>query len=164
MGRASVRAQIASYFSPANVGATLSTTYRSRPKTIPGQAFNLAANGGSGAVLIVYLTDDEETRLTMGPPNAAQKFNKHNVALEVRFQSVKADAQVAQDDHDALIDAIMIQFRKDRTLGSTSGVPIWQAGEGPEGIKFVPSEPKVSKEAFIANGVIRFQAWEDVTG
>src|SRR5579872_4722538 len=100
MGRATVRAQIASYFAPASVGSVLATTYRSRPKTVPAQAFGLAAGGGSGAVLIVYLTDDDETRLTLGPPTAAQKFNKHEVALEVRFQSVKPDAQVAQDDND----------------------------------------------------------------
>jgi|SRR5579859_89197 len=164
MGRASVRAQLASYFSPANVGSSLATTYPSRPKEVPGQAFNLSQNGGSGGVLIIYLPNDDEKRLTLGPPTAAQKFNVHDVAMEVRFQSVKPDAIAAQADHDALIDAIMTQFRKDRTLGSTNGVPIWQAGEGSEGIKLTLSEPKLSKQSFVLNGVIRFQAYEVVTG
>lgn len=163
MGRASVRAAIAAYFAPANV-AGLSTLYRARPKSIPAQAFKLAAGSGSGAVLVIHLATDEERRLTLGPPTAAQKFNVHDVAMELLFQSVKVDALAAMDDHDALVDALMVRFRTDRTLGSTNGVPIWQAGEDPAGIKLELSEPKLGKENLIVNGVIRFQAYEVVTG
>ena len=163
MGRATVRAQIASYFAPANV-AGLSTTYRSGPKEIPAQAFDLSANGGSGAVLVIHMARDKETALTMGPENAAQKFDVHDIAMELLFQSVKVDPMVAMDDHDALIDALMVHFRADRTLGSTNGVPIWQAGRDTEGIDIELAEPKLGKQNTIVNGVIRFKAFEIVTG
>lgn len=162
MGRATVRAQIATYFAPANV-AGLSTTYRARPKEIPGQAFNLSANGGSGAVLVIHLPDDEVRRVTLGPAGTgSQKFDVHQVALELMFRSVKPDAQVAQDDHDALVDALMARFRADPTFGSTNLVPIWSAGETPFGVKKSFTEPKLSKQEFVCNGVIRFEAQEVV--
>ena len=162
MGRATVRAAIAAYFAPSQVTG-LSTTYRSRPKQIPSTAFKLSANAGSGAVLVIHLPNDDEKRLTLGPPSAAQKFNVHDVAMELLFQSAKPDSMVAMDDHDALIDALMIRFRADRTLG-TGGSPIWQAGEGTEGIKVELEKPILSKQSTIVNGVIRFQAYEDVAG
>jgi hypothetical protein len=49
-------------------------------------------------------------------------------------------------------------------LGSTAGVPIWQAGEAPAYIKVELTEPRLGKQNFILNGVIRFEAWEVVTG
>lgn len=163
MGRATVRAQIANYFAPPNV-AGLSTLFRSRPSRIPGQAWNLSAGAGSGAVMVIHMPGSEEKRLTLGPPNAAQKFDVHEIALELMFQSVKLDAQAAQDDLDALVDAFKVRFRADRTLGSTSGVPIWQAGEDPSHIRVEFAEPKLGKQNFIQNGVVRFQAFEVVTG
>lgn len=163
MGRATVRAQIASYFAPANV-AGLSQIYRSRPNRIDPRVYNLSAGGGSGAVMVIHIPSADETRLTLGPPTAAQKFDKHDISIEVLFQSVKVDAQAANDDLDALIDAFKVRFRADRTLGSTNGVPIWQAGEMPEGIKVEFGPPRLGKQNFIQNGLIRFQAWEDVTG
>jgi hypothetical protein len=164
VGRASVRAAIAAYFTPATV-AGLSTTYAARPKLIPEQAFNLALNGGSGAVLIVHLTTDDEHRVAVGGATSGWKFNVHDVALEIKFQSVKADAVVAQADHDALIDALMVRFRADRTLG-TGGVPIWQAGEehdlGNVGIKLDMAEPVLGKQNVLIDCVLRFQAFEGI--
>ena len=163
MGRATVRAQIASYFAPANV-AGLSAIYRSRPNRIDPRVYNLSAGFGSGAVMIIHMPNDDETRLTMGPTDAAQKFNKHDISIEVLFQSVKVDAMAAMDDLDALIDAFMVRFRADRTLGSTNNAPIWEAGQDPVGIKVEFAPPKLGKQNFIQNGIIRFQAWEVVTG
>ena len=164
MGRASVRAQIASYFSPASVGHGLGTTYRSRPKRIPAEAFGLSGANGSGAVLVIHLPEDDEHPVTIGPENAAQKFDVHEVAMELLFQSVKVDATAAQDDHDALVDAIMALLRADRTLGSTNFVPIWQAGRDEFGIRVQFTEPVLGKQVVEINGVIRYRAFEEVTG
>lgn len=164
MGRASVRAQIASYLSPASVGHGLGTTYRARPKNVPAEAFQLGAGGGSGAVLVVHLTRDDEHPVTIGPETAAQKFNVHDVTVEVFFQSTKDDAMVAMDDHDALIDALMARLRADRTLGSTAYVPIWQAGRDEFGIQVDFAEPVLSNQILKIDGVIRFRAFEEVTG
>jgi len=163
VGVASVRAQIAAYFAPPNV-AGLSTVYRSRPKRIDPNDFDLSVGGGSGAVLVIHIPRGHETRLTMGPTNAAQKYDVHNIAMELLFQSVKVDTMAAQDDHDALIDALKVRFRADRTLGSTNGAPIWQAGQDPAGIDVELAEPELGKQNFILNGVIRFEAWEIVVG
>ncbi len=159
MGRASVRATIAAYFAPGNV-AGLSTTYRARPKEIPAQAFKLSVGSGSGAVLVIHMPNDDEKRIAMGGATSGGKFDVHDVAMEILFASTKPDALAAQDDHDALIDAFMARFHADRTFGSTNGVPIFQAGEGPAGIRIELTEPVLSKQSFILNGVIRFEAEE----
>jgi hypothetical protein len=163
VGRASVRAAIAAYFTPAAVGACLSTTYAARPKQIPQTAFKFSANGGSGAVLVVHLTTDDEHRVALGGAHSGGKFDVHDIALELKFQSVKTDAIAAQADHDALVDAVKTLLRADRTLG-TGGVPIWQAGEdgdlGNVGIRFDMAEPVLTKQAVIIEGVLHFQAYE----
>jgi len=160
MGRATVRAAVAAWFAPANV-AGLNSTFAARPKDIPGTAFNLGGNNGSGSVLIVHLTDDSEVRTAVGGAHSGEKFNTHHIALEVIFQSVKVDAIAAHADHDALIDALMVQIRADRTFG-TNGNPIWQAGEGAEGIKVQLAEPVLGKQNIIINAVIHLDALEYV--
>jgi len=160
MGRASVRAAIAAYFTPASL-AGLTTTYAAPPKEIPAQAFGLSAGSGSGAVLIVHLTDEDESRIALGGAHDGGKFDTHHIAIELMFQSVKSDAIAAQADHDALIDAFMTLFRADRTLG-TGGVPIFQAGEDSAGIKTMVVQPVLGKQNVILNSVIRFNALEFV--
>lgn len=159
MGRATVRATIAAYFAPVNV-AGLTTTYRSRPKLITAQAYGLAAGGGSGAVLVIHLPNADEKRMAMGGAVSGGKFDIHEVSMELMFQSMKVDSMAAMDDYDALIDAFKARFRADRTLGSADGVPIWQAGEGPNGIKHEGGLPVLGKQNTIINSVIRFDAYE----
>lgn len=161
MGRASVRTAIAAWLAPANI-AGLSTTHPSRPKQIPATDFNLGANGGSGAVLVVHLASDDEVRIAVGGPTSGKKQVTHDCALEVLFQSVKPDAVAAQADHDALIDSLMARIRADRTFG-TAGNPIWQAGEGPAGIKIELAEPVLGAQNLIVNAVVRLDVVEQIT-
>lgn len=158
MGRASVRAAIAAYFA-GQVIPNLTTVYRARPKLIPASAYGLSTGNGSGGVLIVHLTSDDEVRRAFGGMTGGRKTDVHQVALEVRFQSLKVDAMAAQDDHDALMDGIIGSIRADRTLG-TAANPIWEVGEDPDGIKVEMAEPKLVKQVLKINAVVRFNAWE----
>lgn len=161
MGRAAVRLAVAAYFAPPNT-ANVATLYRSRPKVVPGQAYNLAAMGGSGAVVIVHLTRDPEVREAMGGLTSGERYNRHQVALEIRLQSVKPEAMDAQDDYDAVVDSIFAMIHADRTLGTGGGATgaVWQAGEGPAGIVHQPAEPVLTKQSVRLDGVVRFEAWE----
>lgn len=161
MGRATVRAAIAAWLTPASI-AGLTTVYPSRPKQIPAQDFGLGTGGGSGAVLVVHLAADDETRIAVGGPTSGKKTVTHKAALEVLFQSVKPDAVAAMADHDTLIDNLMARIRADRTFG-TAGNPIWQAGEGPEGIRLELTEPVLGAQNVIVNAVARFDVVEQIT-
>jgi len=159
--RGAIRGAIAAYFSPTNLSA-VSTTFRARPKIIPAQAYGLAEGGGSGAVLIVHMTKDPELRRATGGLTSGEKYTRHAIALEIRFQSTKDDAMSAQDDYDTLVQSLFDLIHQDRTLGTGGGATgaVWQAGEGPAGIDHQQSEPVLTKQVTRISGVFKFEAWE----
>lgn len=166
MSRASVRAAVTSYLAATpitGVGAVLP----SRPKIAQAPQFDPAPLGGSGAVLIVHLTDDHRIRDALGGVADGQKVVKHQIALEVIFRSVKPDATAAQADHDTILDALVSLIEADRTFGggydpttNEPAGPIWQAGEGPAGITVEMAEPVEVDQTIAIDAVIRFEAWE----
>lgn len=169
MGRAAVRTAMQSYFSGASIYG-VGKVYRARRKNIPGPAYDTDATGGSGAVVIIHLTNDRETRKALGGVAGGKKTDVHSVTLEVRFKSLKPDAEEAQDDHDAVMDGIVAAIRADRTLGcgydpatnQPSG-PIWQAGEGSAGIRVSMGEPAEDGQVIKIMARVVFEVWEWVT-
>ena len=166
MGRAGVRAAMQSYFSGAGL-PVVGTVYRSRPKTVPAQNYNLSANGGSGSVLIIHLSRSHERRVELGGAKGGFKVDVHSATLEIRFKSMKADAQAAQDDQDACLDGIVAAIRADRTLGCAYNAttnqpngPIWQAGEGSAGIAVTMFEPEEEEQVLSIFGTVEFEVWE----
>jgi hypothetical protein len=163
-GQAVARAAIAAWFSPSQIPG-LATTFRSAPTIIPASAYTLASGAGSGSVLIVHLPSAHEVRVAMGGPTSGEKFAKYDLALEVKFRSVKTDAMAAQDDQDALIDAIYARWRQDRTFGTSpkkytgSNATIWQAGEGAAGIEYQQSQAVLDGTTIIIDAVIKGEAW-----
>jgi hypothetical protein len=159
MSRAAIRSAVTAWFAPPAV-AGLSTVHRARPKLVPAADFHLGDGNGSGAVAMVHLPNDVETRKAAGGAHDGEKFNVHDVAVEIEFQSTKPDALDAYDDHDAIMDAFVARIRADRTLGAP-GV-VWQAGEGGTGIRVELAEPVTAGQVLKINAVVRFEAWEYV--
>jgi hypothetical protein len=163
-GQAAARAAIAAWFAPANVPG-LAAIHRTKPKLIQPQDFNLSAENGSGGIVVVHLTGAHENRVAMGGPASGEKFSKYDLALQVYFRSLKVDAEKAQDDQDALIDAIYARWRADRTFGTTpvsyngSNATIWQAGEGSFGITYGQAEMVLDGQTVCIDAVIRGEAW-----
>lgn len=132
MSRATVRAAISSWLTGAVSG--INTVYSAFPAVMPGQAFFGSGPGvSSGAVAVVHIQSESETRVAFGGPTSGKKRVDYIVELHVFFRSItpaglNSDQAVdAADALDTIIDALKARIRADRTAGSPD---VWQWGEG----------------------------------
>jgi hypothetical protein len=131
VSRAEVRAAVATFFAPPNV-VGLNKVFQAEPRLVQGQDFfaGVAAGTGYGAVGIVHIESERESRRAFGGATSGKKRIDYEVALIVKYRS----DLVATTDintigaYDALIENIKTRLRSDRTLGSPT--TIFQAGEG----------------------------------
>lgn len=158
MGRAAVRKAVAEWLGTSAI-PNLGTVLRARPKEIDPSLFKLSFGQSSGAVIVVHLPDDNETRAAMGGKSSGEKFDDHVVTLEIFFQSTKANAMDAQDDHDALIDGIKARLREDRNLGNAKVV--WQAPDK-TGYRFQMVQPVLGAQTVQIAAYLTFIAKEYV--
>ncbi len=164
MTRLFVRQTVAAWFAPPSVPG-LNTVYRGEPKQVPGTDFFAGTPAGtpSGAVAYPYVETQNEHRIALGGPHGAWKQADHDVALIVRFVSNQQTGEAAQDDHDALIDAIVDRLRADRQLGTTiDQTPhIFQAGEGDTvggaDIHILSDLPKLANNQLVIWSAVRFR-------
>lgn len=175
MSRASVRAGICTYLGGPQVtgqqyyqGSSLAayglgTLFRSPPKTIPGSLFDPPGNGlQSGAVMVVHVLHQSETRASVGGPHGGQKRRQYDVTVNVFHRSRAAHSEQAQDDLDALLDATTALIQADRTLGGCC----WQAGEtgalgGSGGLAIALGEPNTTDQGVTETfAAVSFQAIE----
>jgi hypothetical protein len=132
MGRVFVRNAVAAWFAPPAV-ANLNTTYTSAERWMPGTDFfqNMPAGTASGAICFPYITDQHRRRITLQGAPPGGKMSYFTVDLVVRFASNQGVVHAAQDDHDALIDAIVVRLEADKRLGTDGQAEqIFMAGEG----------------------------------
>ena len=169
MGRVAVRSAVATYLTNAAL-QYVGTVYPARPvilserdyeQTLLGQAIALTA-GGSSAVLVVNLPENNRQRRADTGRGAVNDTNIHTIALEVWFASVGGDGVAAQQDYDGIIDAIFILIRADATMGGL----VWSSGEYTAGIHHQQSEPYTDEDGLVVQiaGVVRFEVFEWVAG
>ena len=142
VSRATVRSAVASFLTPPAVTG-LNHVYTAPPKVAPGQDWSLALGKGSGAVAVIHIEHEHEERIAMGGATQGWKRVHYNVALLVRFRSVKPNPVDAMTDYDTLIDNIKAKLRSDHTLGQQSGV-VFSAGEEDLGITITSDMPVVT--------------------
>lgn len=156
MGRAAIRTAIAAYLATPAI-PFVGTVHRARPKLIPPTDFTIESElDNSGAVIVVHLPHDLETRTAAGGKTSGGKWDKSTVVLELLFQS-PVGAQQAQDDHDAFIDALMMRLRADRQLGAPS--VIFQSGQDPTGYDLQLAEPITGAQTVIISAALTFSVW-----
>jgi hypothetical protein len=146
VSRANVRHATANYLRAVAL-PSVGTIYASPPKISKGgDAYEgLPAGVASGSVLYVEVLDSHELREGLGGAGGGKKMVTHMLRVHVLFRSKARDSQDAMDDHDVLIEALLVALRADRTLGTATGpTPILQAGEGTAGIKVQSGMPKTS--------------------
>ncbi len=178
MGRQAVRAAIASALTNAGINY-VGTVYRARPvvmeeadyvQTMSGQAIDLSANGSS-AVLVVNLPGrDKRMRRADTGRGAVNDTNIHPVVLEIFFASTPGsylpdDAGLgAQDDYDAIVDALVTFVRANPTMSAPQTV--WSAGEYTAGVTHDQEQPYTSEDGLtiLINGHVNFEAYEWVAG
>jgi len=147
MSRRSTRHMVADYVTAANIPG-IGTVFASPPKISRSSdaLANVPAGTPSGSVVYVEILESHEVRVAVGGPQAGKKMVTHALRLHLLFRSRQALAQDAMDDHDDLVEALLELLRADRTLGSTtaSPLPIFQNGEGDNGIGVATGMPKES--------------------
>ena len=167
MTRAAVRRQIADWFAaPAVPG--LNKAFRAAPTLIAGDDWATVQEGNWGAAAYVHLSEQHETRLTLGGAHGGLKEITYSAALVVLFRWVIPDGDADVDGevdgwadaYDYLIDNVMARIRQDRTFGSGTGGPIWQAGEGHQDLKLQTDLPKVDDGQVVVWSAVEFEVVE----
>ena len=164
MGRAAVRSAVAAYFSNATI-PFVGTVYSARNYINEQDYANYTANvNGSGAVLVVNVTEDDRERRADTGRGAVNDTDIHHVAVEVFFASTVGDPIAAQGDYDTLIDSLFELIRADANLGDPTVV--WSAGEYAPWIKHHQTAPYTDADGMTVfiNGAVLFDAWEFIAG
>lgn len=128
MSRATVRAAVAAFFAPPAVPG-LNRVYTSMPKRVEGTNFrNMQPSGTySGAVAIINIESESETRRSIGGEHSGWKRVSYTVALDIYTHSVHQLAEDAMADFDTVVDGVKAHLRSDRRLEDYP--QIFEAGE-----------------------------------
>jgi hypothetical protein len=179
VSRQTVRAAVAGYFGGRQISAhayagiegvpLLGTVFTAPPKEwSEDDAFaGQPAGGRSGAVAIVRILTQQETRVTVGAPVGIKRIG-YGVVLDCYHISHATDAGDAVDDLDAFCDATEAWLRADPTLAGA----VFLAGEGDRlgvsgGRGYVSwefSEPSGADERTETFASLGFPIIEHVTG
>lgn len=165
MGRVAIRSAVQALIQGAGIDY-VGTVYPARPtilqeadyeQTMSGQATAESANG-SACVIVVNLPADERLRRADTGRSFVNDTNIHDVTLELWFASTGGDAVAAQQDYDAIVDALFILVRENPTPGGSTVV--WSAGEY-EPIVHKQGEPYTSEDGLtvLINSTFSFKAW-----
>ncbi len=132
MGRATVRAAIVDYLQQGATGGnipSLSTVFAHPAKfTTEGDFYDGQGPGiDDGAVIYVYLREQDERRIAIGGPHSGWKARPYTVVLICVLRHKGPDAQDADAANDAFIDGLVSWIEADRTASSTA---VFQWGEG----------------------------------
>ena len=127
MSRSTVRAQIATYLQGGFIQG-LNQIFTSFPKRINFQV-NAMPGSLSRSALIVFIQNENESRIAIGGAHSGWKRVDYSVILQVYFQSSQRTAELAMADFDTLIDGIKDYLRADHNFGDTTGNIVWQGAE-----------------------------------
>jgi hypothetical protein len=170
MGRKFVRNAVAQWFAPPAV-AGLGTTYTGAERWMPGTDFfhSMPAGTASGAICFPYITDQHRTRVTLQGAPPGGKMAYYTVDLVVRFASNQSVVHLAQDDHDELIDAIVVRLESDKQLGTaTQPEQLFMAAEGntteAADVRVRSDLPKLVNNQVAIWSVVTFEALEWISG
>ena len=192
MGRATVRAAVTASLTNAAAAGTnsptpvpyLGTVYPARPVIINDQDYYQSAmlgeasaiipsENGSAAVAVINIPTDGRFRKSDSGRGHVDDAWIHDIVLELFFASSgpgmpglgSPQGVGAQQDYDAIVDAITIWVRANATMGQPTTV-VWSAGEYAAGVKHTQSAAFTADESdtiFIL-GALRFEAWEWISG
>jgi hypothetical protein len=126
-GRASVRSQIYSYLTSANI-AGLNQIFTSFPKRINFQV-NAQAGQMSRSAMVIFIESERDSRIAIGGAYNGWKRVDFTVVLQVFHHSLQNNSEDAMADFDTLIDNIKTVLRADHRFGDPTGNLVWQAAE-----------------------------------
>lgn len=135
MSRTTMRQALATWLAPPAVGG-VNRVYTAFPTAMSG-FYGSAPGSSAGAVLVVHLADESETRITIGGPHSGRKRVDYSVELHLYFVSITPTTvdggdpgEMAADALDTIVGNLKDRIRADRQAGT--GYPngaVWQWGE-----------------------------------
>jgi hypothetical protein len=128
MSRAEVRSQLYSFLTSATTLTDVNQVFTSFPKQINFQK-NSTAGQKSRAVVVIFVENENETRIALGGATSGKKRIDYGVIVQVFHHSSQPNAEDAMDDFDATIDSIKDRLRSDHRFGNPNGNLIWQGAE-----------------------------------
>lgn len=129
MGRATVRAAIATYLQNAEI-TNLGQVFAHPPRFTNETDFTAKGypGQGTGAVIWVYLGRQHERRIALGGVTSGDKMRYYRCTLISLLKSKKRTAEEADADNDAFIDSLVSAIQASRVAGNAN--VIFQWGEG----------------------------------
>lgn len=131
MSRVTIRAAMVAWLQGQVAG--INTVYSSPPSVIAGTAFfGSSAGTTSGCVATISVTRATERRVAVGGATSGKKRVDYDVTFQLHYLNVSrpaigSDQMIdAQNELDAIVDALKARIRADRTASSGA---IWQWGE-----------------------------------
>ena len=129
MSRATVRTAIQSYLAGAQI-SMLGNVYAHVPRYTDEQEFYLndAAGVASGAVIWIYLQNQNEARFALGGSASGAKMRHYRCILLCVLKSAQQTSEAADADNDTFIDSLVAAIEANRVANDAA--VIFQWGEG----------------------------------
>ena len=163
MPKTEVRNALYAYLEPSVSAITyLGSLYPALPKVAnESDLFNFVPPGaGVGAVMYMFIENQDETRIALGGPSQGRKFRPYGLSLLCVLKSDLADAASGQAAFDLFIDSLTNYIEADRNAGDPTVIFQWGEG-GVGGGPDIQIEYPVPKT--VNGGVMLFQAVVRVT-
>ena len=166
MPKTEVRNALYAYLEPAYSGITyLGTVYPALPKVAnESDLFNFVPPGtGIGAVMYMFIENQEETRIALGGPQQGRKFRPYGLSLLCVLKSDLADAASGQAAFDVFIDSLTNWIETDRNAGDPNVIFQWGEGGvsgGPDIRIDYPVPKTVNGQVMLFQAVVRVTVCE----
>lgn len=151
MSMDTVRTAIQSYLAAANIPG-VGRVYKGRPVRIDPTVWNLAANGGWGAVAYVHLTESSETRIAT-PRKTGQKLVPYDIGIVVQFRyaiPVEQATALGGDEWttglDTVLEGVKAAVRADPNLGTGDQGDVWSAGQDQKDLRTRSELPVIDED------------------
>lgn len=126
-GRTGVRSTLSNFLMNPAI-ANLNQVFTSFPKRINYQV-NSQPGQLSRAAVVIFISNENETRLAIGGATSGWKRVDYTVILQIYQHSLERNAETAMTAFDTLIDNIKTRLRSDHNFGDTTGNLVWQGAE-----------------------------------
>jgi len=166
VGAQDVRTAVVGYLGQPPIPGLLSV-YRGQPVIIEADSWAPDESSGWGATAYIHLSDQRETRISMGgPPPGGIKRRDYAAAIVVVFRWIfPGDDDTSEADgwtapFDGLIDDICTRMRADRTFGCGPSGPVWQGAEGMDDLRVLTDLPSLDDGQLVVWAALEFEITE----
>lgn len=126
-GRTGVRSTLTNFLSSPSIDQ-VNQVFNTFPKRINFQD-NALPGQMSRAALVVFISGETETRLSIGGANNGWKRVDYSIVVQIFHHSMHRASESAMEDFDTLVDAVKTRLRSDHNFGDSTSSLVWQGAE-----------------------------------